>query len=200
VSCPTSAVAKSASAASPEVADRERQQRPGVIRPHVVARSVASRLLDDRRRRAMRGRGLIAPVALLVLLLPVLPFGCTVTTAPVPGARPVILATEATGRLIVSWTIARRNDRGVCDAGAATAVRIHIVTTAGADAGTYGEDCAAFSTSIRLDPESYAGTAVLVDALGRARTSTMTLQPFTILGGDVITTPIDFAVETFTSN
>lgn len=146
----------------------------------------------------MRRRGSIAPVALLVLLLPVLPFGCTVTTAPVP--TPAILATEATGTLIVSWTIARRDDRGVCDAGAATAVRIHLVTSAGADAGTYGQDCAAFSTSIRLDPESYAGTAVLVDALGGARTSTMTLQPFTILGGDVITTPIDFAIETFTPN
>jgi hypothetical protein len=146
----------------------------------------------------MRRRGSFARVALVVLLLPVLPFGCTVTTAPVP--TPVILATEATGTLIVSWTVARRDDRGVCDEGSATAVRIRLVTTAGADAGTYGPDCAAFSTSIRLDPASYAGTAVLVDALGRARTSTMALQPFTIIGGDVITTPIDFAIETFTPN
>jgi hypothetical protein len=145
----------------------------------------------------MRRRGSIGPVALLMLFA-VLPFGCTVTTAPIP--TPTILATEATGTLIVSWTIARRADRGVCDAGSATAVRIHLETTAGADAGTYGQDCAAFSTSIRLDPESYAGTAVLVDALGSARTSTMSLQPFTVIGGDVITTPIDFAIETFTPN
>lgn len=148
----------------------------------------------------MRRRGSIAPVALLVLLLTVLPSGCVVTTAPVPDARPAILATEAAGTLFVSWTIARRDDRGVCDEGSATAVRIRLVTTAGADAGTYGQDCAAFSTSIRLDPESYAGTAVLVDALGRARTSTMTLQPFTIIGGDLITMPVDFAIETFTPN
>ena len=148
----------------------------------------------------MRRTGAKATVATraVIVLLAVSPFGCTVTTAPVP--TPVILATEATGALVLSWTIARRDDRDVCDAAAATAVRIHLVTRAGTDAGTYGQDCAAFSTSIRLEPETYAGTAVLVDALGHARTSTMTLQPFTILGGDFVTTTVDFAIETFAPN
>ena len=89
MSCPTCAVAKSASAASPEVADGARRHRV---------------------------------------------FGCTVTTAPVP--TPVALATEAAGTLVVSWTIEGRDDRVGCDTAAAIGMRIHLVTTAGADAGT----------------------------------------------------------------
>ena len=145
----------------------------------------------------MPGRITIASIALLVLI-PALPFGCTVTTAPVP--TPVALATEAAGTLVVSWTIKGRDDRVACDTAAAIGVRIHLVTSAGADAGTYGQACTAFSTSVRVGPESYAGTAVLVDALGRARTSTVALQSFTVIGGDVITTSIDFGIEIFTPN
>jgi hypothetical protein len=145
----------------------------------------------------MRGGSSIASFALLVLLV-VLPFGCTVTTAPVPTA--VILATETTGTLVVSWTIERRADRDACDGAAVTAVRIHLVTAAGTDAGTYEQDCRAFSTTVRLDAATYAGSAILLDALGGARTSTMTLRSFTVLGGDVITTRIDFAIETFAPN
>ena len=107
---------------------------------------------------------------------------------------------RAAGTLVVSWTIKGRDDRVACDTAAAIGVRIHLVTSAGADAGTYGQACTAFSTSVRVGPESYAGTAVLVDALGRARTSTVALQSFTVIGGDVITTSIDFGIEIFTPN
>ena len=142
----------------------------------------------------MRRTGSIALVALLLLL----PCACTVTTTPMP--TPVILGTEPTGTLVVSWTIERHDDHDACARAGATAVSIHLTTTAGADAGTYGQDCTTFSTSIRLGPETYAGTALLVDALGRARTSVVTLDSFTILGGDLIATPLDFVVETFTPN
>ncbi|MEA2752407.1 MAG: hypothetical protein QOI41_6550 [Myxococcales bacterium] len=139
----------------------------------------------------MRRAGSIAPVALLLC-------GCTVTTAPVP--RPVVLATESTGTLVVSWTIDDHADADACVRAAATSVHIALTTTAGADAGTYTPDCATFSMAIQLAPETYAGSALLVDALGRPRTSVVMLQSFTILGGDVITTPIDFAAQTFTPN
>jgi hypothetical protein len=139
----------------------------------------------------MRRAGSIAPVALLLV-------GCTVTTAPVP--RPVINATEATGTLIVSWTVDGQADPDGCVRAAATTVHIALTTTAGADAGTYAPDCAAFELSIHLAPDDYAGSALLVDARGRPRTSTAMLQSFTILGGDIITTSIDFAPETFTPN
>lgn len=141
----------------------------------------------------MRRTGSIAPVALALLL-----FGCSVTTGPAPAA--VILGTESTGTLVVSWTIALNADRDACTHAAVTTVSIHLATTRGADAGTYSQDCTAFSTSIRLAPETYQGSAVLLDAMGRARTSAVTLQSFTILGGDVITTPIDFSIATFTPN
>ena len=142
----------------------------------------------------MRRAGSIARGLALALLL----FGCSVTTGPVPTA--VIIATESTGTLVVSWTIELNAAPDACTHAAATTVSIHLVTTGGADVGTYSQDCTAFSTSIRLPPETYLGSAVLLDATGRARTSAVQLQSFTILGGDVITTPIDFSITTFTPN
>lgn len=142
----------------------------------------------------MRRAGSIARGLALALLL----FGCSVTTGPAPAA--VILGTESTGTLVVSWTVELNAAPDVCTRAAVTAVSIHLATTRGADVGTYSQDCAAFSTSIRLPPETYQGSAVLLDAAGRARTSAVQLQSFTILGGDVITTPIDFSIATFTPN
>jgi hypothetical protein len=142
----------------------------------------------------MHRAGWIARELALALLL----FGCSVTTGPVPTA--VILGTESTGTLVVSWTIELNAAPDTCTHAAVTAVSIHLVTTGGADVGMYSQDCTAFSTSIRLPPETYQGSAVLLDATGEPRTSSVQLQSFTILGGDVITTPIDFSIATFTPN
>jgi hypothetical protein len=140
----------------------------------------------------MRRAGSIARGLTLALLL----FGCSVNTGPVPAT--VILGTESTGTLVVSWTIGLNASPDACTHATVTAVSIHLATTGGADVGTYSQDCTAFSTSIRLPPETYQGSAVLLDAAGRARTSSVHVQSFTILGGDVITTPIDFSIATFT--
>jgi len=112
----------------------------------------------------------------------------------------VIVATEPTGTLVVSWTIELHADRNACAQAGVTNIRIHLTTAGGADGGTYEDACTAFTTSIQLAPDTYQGTAVMLDAMGAARTSLVPLQSFTILGGDVITTPIDFAIMTFTPN
>lgn len=139
----------------------------------------------------MRRAGSIAPLALLLL-------GCATATGPVPEA--VVLGTESTGTLVVMWTIGLHTDRNACAREAATTIRIHLTTAGGADAGTYEDTCTAFSTSLRLDPATYQGSAVMLDARGATRTSNVPLQSFTVLGGDVITTSIDFSITTFTPN
>ena len=144
----------------------------------------------------MRHAGSIAPMALLLFGCSLA--GCTQTTGPGPAA--VIVATEPTGTLVVSWTIELHADRNACAAAAVSTVRVHLTTAGGSDGGTYEEVCPAFSTSIDLVPATYQGTAVLLDAMGAARTSPVPLQAFTILGGDVITTPVDFTVTTFMPN
>ena len=140
----------------------------------------------------MRRAGSIAPIALLL-------WGCSMDTGPVPPPV-VIVATEPTGTLLVSWTIELHADSAACTQAEVSTIRIHLTTAGGADAGTYEDACKAFSTSIRLEPDTYRGSAVLLDPMGTTRTSLTDLQSFTILGGDVITIPIDFSVTTFTPN
>jgi hypothetical protein len=140
----------------------------------------------------MRRARSLAPMALLLLM------GCSTTGGPVPTA--VIVATEPTGTLVVSWTLELRADAEACSADGVRSVRIHLTTAAGSDGGTYEDACTAFSTSISLAPDTYRGSAVLLDPLGTPVTAATTVPVFTVLGGDVISVPLDFAVATFTPN
>lgn len=129
----------------------------------------------------------------LVALLPVA--ACTTTVQPVPVA--VIVPTESTGTLVVEWTIRAGTDPGDCSLSGAAAIRIHIVTIDVLDAGTYEQACGAFATSITLAPGTYEASALLVDAGGGPRTTSVPIQAFTILGADVLTIPIDFPGDSF---
>jgi hypothetical protein len=140
--------------------------------------------------RVARALGLCA-----VPLLAAMATGCTATVEPTPTA--VVVPTESTGTLIVDWTIQLRTDPGDCNLSGATAIQIDVVTTSGLTAGTFQQACSAFSTSIGLNPGSYQATAFLLDPGGNARTTAVTLAPFTILGGDVVSIPIDFPANSF---
>jgi len=129
----------------------------------------------------------------LVALLPV--SACTTTVEPVPTA--VIVPTESTGTLVVAWTIRAGTDPGDCSLSGAAAIRIHVVTIDVVDAGTYEQACGAFATSITLPPGTYEASALLVDAGGGDRTTSVPIQAFTILGADVLTIPIDFPANSF---
>lgn len=129
----------------------------------------------------------------LVALLPVT--ACTTTVEPVPTV--VFVPTESTGTLVVEWTIRAGTDPGDCSLAGAAAIRIHVVTIDVVDAGTYEQACGAFATSITLAPGTYEASALLVDAGGGGRTTSVPIQAFTILGADVLTIPIDFPANSF---
>ena len=135
---------------------------------------------------------------LLVLLLAVVLGACSVPTGPVPTA--VVVSTQSTGTLVVSWTIDKEADPDACTRAKAGAVRVELTTAAGADAGAYEQSCNVFSTTIRLDPDTYRGSAVILDQAGTPLTAAEQVKSFTILGGDVITTPVDFSIATFPPN
>jgi hypothetical protein len=140
----------------------------------------------------MRHARSLAPMALLLLA------GCSTTGGPVPAA--VIVATEPTGTLVVAWTLQLRTDADACAADGVRTVRIQLTTAAGADGGTYEGACTAFSTAVTLAPDTYRGSAVMLDPLGIPVTAATTVPPFTIFGGDVVSTQLDFAIATFTPN
>jgi hypothetical protein len=140
--------------------------------------------------RALRGLSVAAGLVALAALP-----ACTATVEPTPTA--VIVPTETTGTVIIDWTIRSGTDPGDCALAGAAALQIHIVTIDVVDAGTYEQDCGAFSTSIALAPGTYQASALLVDFAGGARTTSVAIQPFTVFGADVLTIPIDFPADSF---
>ncbi len=120
---------------------------------------------------------------------------CTTTVTPAPTG--VVIPTESTGTLVVDWTIKAGTDPGDCAISGAVTIRIHVITIDVVDAGTYEQACDAFSTSITLGPGTYEASALLIDFGGGARTTSVPIQPFTIVGADVLHIPIDFPADAF---
>jgi hypothetical protein len=140
-------------------------------------------------------RWLTAGLAIALPLLGASVSGCTVTAEPAPAA--VIVPTQPSSTLVVDWTIELRTNPADCSLSGAATIQIQVITTSGLDAGTYEQACSAFSTSITLAPGSYSASALLVDAVGQARTTSVIIQPFTLLGNDVLHTPVDFPAASF---
>jgi hypothetical protein len=138
----------------------------------------------------------VAGVFLLVgsAMLAALP-ACTTTVEPAPTA--VVVPTESTGTLVVDWTIQLRTDPADCALAGAASIEVHVVTLSVIDAGTFQQSCDAFSTSIVLAPGTYEASALLLDGAGQARTTSVPIQPFTIVGADVLHIPIDFPANSF---
>jgi hypothetical protein len=122
----------------------------------------------------------------------VLATGCTGTIETAP---PVIVSTA--GTLQVDWTINGARDPSLCTQSAAAAIQVIVNDASGAFVGTFQQSCAAFATSITLNPGTYTAGAHLVDLAGVQRTTSVDINPFTIQGNDVIVTPIDFPPDSF---
>lgn len=142
----------------------------------------------------MRCAALGGARALLWVALPLLAAGVSGCATTDPD---VIVVTTTAGTLIVDWTIEGRVDPADCQLTGSAVVQIHLVESSGFDAGTYEQDCTVFSTSIVLDPGTYAATALLVDFAGQPRSTVVTLAPFTFFGNDLLRAPIDFPADSF---
>lgn len=102
------------------------------------------------------------------------------------------------GSTVLDWTINGTKDPGQClDNGAAT-FRVSLVDSAGALAGTWVQGCTAFATTIDgLVPDTYTGSANLLDSGGAPRTTTVSLAPFNVFGGATVTVAVDFPQSSF---
>ncbi len=118
---------------------------------------------------------------------------CAATVSPAP--EPVVVTT--TGTLTVDWTINGTKDPNQCNQGAAAAIQITVTDPNANPVGTFEQSCTAFATSITLNAGQYAAQARLIDAVGTPRTTTIDINPFTIVGNDELTTPIDFSASSF---
>jgi hypothetical protein len=101
------------------------------------------------------------------------------------------------GALVVDWTIQGRNSSDQCDLSDVATIDVTVSSVNGAPAGEFQQSCAAFATTIDLAPGSYTASAVLLDSGGRARTTTVQIRAFDILGDDQLSVPIDFSASSF---
>lgn len=120
---------------------------------------------------------------------------CTGTVTAGPAPEPVVVST--TGSLTVDWTINGTKDPNQCSQGAAAAIEVTVTDTAQQPVGTFQQSCTAFATSITLNAGTYLAHARLIDAVGNPRTTTIDINPFTILGSDNFSAPIDFSASSF---
>jgi hypothetical protein len=119
--------------------------------------------------------------------------GCVVVADdPAPAPR-----SEYTGVLVVDWTVDDSTDPEECDQGDAVWLRLSVFTVSGRPVAEYSDACDAFTTSVELDPGTYYAEALLEDADGRARTTPVEINDFTILGRDSLSVPIDFPARSF---
>ena len=123
--------------------------------------------------------------------------GCTVQTTD-PGP-PVVLPPPADiGSLTLRWTVNGTTDPNTCLLGGATTFDVSLTTTSGQFAGQYQASCGAFATNIsNLAADTYGGAARLLDGAGRARTTTIDIDTFNILGNSSLIVDLDFPANSF---
>jgi hypothetical protein len=137
---------------------------------------------------AVRGAGYA-----LLLATTTLAGGCSASV----DARPST-PSEATGTVIMDWTIDGTKDPGQCAASGASQFDVSLYGSNGALAGQWVQDCAALSTTIGgLFSDTYTGQTTLVDPTGRPRTTSVQLTPFDVVPGTVATIPVDFPANSF---
>jgi hypothetical protein len=119
--------------------------------------------------------------------------------ASAPGcisSEPVaVIVTSST--LVVDWSIESRTNPADCASSGAESIQLRVVESSGRDAGTFEQACSVFTTSLVLAPGTYSASAVLLDVAGQPRTTTVLIAPFTLFGGEVFDTPVDFPAVSF---
>jgi hypothetical protein len=118
--------------------------------------------------------------------------GCFIDTFDEP---PVVVI--STGTALIDWTVGGSKARGACGTFDADTIRITVVDANGFVVGTFAQACEAYATTITLSVGSYAADALLIDAAGAPRTTTVRIAPFSIFGGDRVDIPIDFPANSF---
>jgi len=112
-------------------------------------------------------------------------------------AGPTAVVVHDSGSLVVDWTIDGAKSVDECDLSGSSTIDITVTSTDGSPEGEYQQACSAFATTISLAPGNYVAEAVLIDGVGRDRTTPVQIRPFQILGNDQLSIPIEFPAGSF---
>jgi hypothetical protein len=118
------------------------------------------------------------------------------TTPYVDGAPPPPVLAQGTA--IMDWTIDGAKDPARCQSTSAATFHVALYGSGGVFAGEFVQDCADFATTVGgLFPDTYTGTADLLDSSGNARTTSVQLQPFAVESDVTVTVALDFPSNSF---
>lgn len=142
------------------------------------------------------GRSLALAAGMAVVALSMM--GCTVTTDPGPGGGGVYNTPPSNAATAsVRWSINSAFDPTSCTRFAAPTLDMRFLDQATGAVSEQTAACGSFTATIALRPGSYTANATLLDASGRARTTTVNLNPFTVSTGQNVTLEADFPSSSF---
>lgn len=99
-------------------------------------------------------------------------------------------------KLVLRWSIDGKRDPNECVKSMASDIEVSVFD-GGREVGAWRQRCDAFAISITLNPGNYSGSALLLDAYRRPRTTSATIDPFTLRGNDTIEVPVNFPGSSF---
>ena len=133
-------------------------------------------------------RALVATVAMSTAAV----VGCggggeaTITTVP-----------DRAGSVTLRWSVDGSFDPSACDAFAVESARIDLYDANGNPFSTTFIECRAFSSRIDLAPGRYSARIEMVDVDGTPRSTSLAIQPFTIVSGTNLNIDSDFPRDSF---
>jgi hypothetical protein len=131
-------------------------------------------------------------------LVPMLALAAACGSNTATPATVVVAPNEPASTLTLRWSLDGSTDPASCNQSGVDVIDISIVSPdTGGEIQAFQQQCAAFSTSITLEPGTYGARARLVDSQGIARTTDVSVPPFTLVGGDELVQTVDFPADSF---
>jgi hypothetical protein len=130
-------------------------------------------------------------------LIPSVLLALSLTPACVITTDDPVYVERGNGLLTLEWTLGGTRDPEECDATDSDVIEISITHSGGRIVDEFVESCDRFVTSVELTPGTYRAEVVLLDPLGRERTTTAFMGTFDIYGDDELILDVDFPPSSF---
>jgi len=113
------------------------------------------------------------------------------------GEATITTVPDRAGSVTLRWSVDGSFDPAACDAFALANARIDLYDANGQPISTTFIDCRAFSSRIELSPGRYSARIEMVDGNGVERSTSLPIQPFTIVSGTNLNIDSDFPRDSF---
>jgi hypothetical protein len=113
------------------------------------------------------------------------------------GEAVVTTVPDRSGSVTFRWSVDGSFDPRACDAFFVDSARIDLYDANGAPINTTFVDCRAFTATINLAPGRYSARIEMVDVNNEPRSTSLPIQPFTIVSDTNLNIDSDFPRDSF---